>query len=357
MFISLTLILIILTLILISQFGGKLSAQNSLVWWLIFAFLIFVTTHPDGLLPLTHFLGITLVSNFVFAAMILFLIFQAIQESAVSTGQQRKLRSVVTKIAADYFLQKNEWPSKRKPRVLIVFPCYNEAENLPDLFQHIAKLAPSPFELFPCIINDGSTDESESILKLKAPHISTHHVTNVGVAGVLLTGFKIAKTIDADFLVQCDSDGQHPLEKISDLVEQAIQKNADLMIGSRYVNSSALNIHESSSPLRKVGSLIIRLSLKLFSLQNTVTDPTSGFRVYSKNAFRALEPIMPDEYPEPETIAILFSKKFRVMETPIPMSPRQAGESSLGGLKGIQFMLKVVTALIGLRLRTWIKNP
>jgi hypothetical protein len=96
----------ILTFVLISQFGGKLTARNSLVWWLIFLFLAWGVISPHSLEPVAHLLGIQLVSNFVLATMILFLAFQAIQESAFTTSQSRKLRDLISSLAAEAFAAK-----------------------------------------------------------------------------------------------------------------------------------------------------------------------------------------------------------------------------------------------------------
>src|SRR4051812_1840140 len=91
---------------LFSQFGARLSARNSLVWWFIFLFLTIAIVFPGGLVPVVGALGIQVVSNFVLASMILFLVFQAIQESAFSTTLSRKLRELACSAAAKEFLKK-----------------------------------------------------------------------------------------------------------------------------------------------------------------------------------------------------------------------------------------------------------
>ena len=82
-----------------------------------------------------------------------------------------------------------------------------------------------------------------------------------------------------------------------------------------------------------------------------IQDPTSGFRVYSRRAIDQLIHCMPDEYPEPELLALAATRGLRVSESPVIMQARQGGKSSIGGLSSIQYMLKVLTALTGLRLR------
>ena len=375
----------VLTFFLISQFGGKLTARNSLVWWLIFLFLGWGVISPNSLEPVAHLLGIQLVSNFVLATMILFLAFQAIQESAFTTKQSRKLRDLISSLAAEAFANKvgqasvhlqhtlmeesgvKNFPAN-KTKVLVGMPCYNEEDYLPTLSEDIRKFLSShtngDFEYIFCVVNDGSADHSRYLLEEHLSQSSTHHLSNVGVAGAMLTAFKSAALLGADYVVQCDSDGQHPLQSIPQLVAETKRVNADLLIGSRYTKNlgqphsqnEAIAKDESTTTSRRLGSRMIVLTLKILFGKNEVLDPTSGFRVYSKKAQRELLQSMPDEYPEPETIALLLGKKMSVQEIQVKMSARQAGVSSLNGIAGARFMIKVLSALIGLRLRTLVSK-
>jgi hypothetical protein len=350
--IFLILILILLIIILISQFGAKLNAKSSFTWWLIFGFLLFSTVYPAGLLPLAHLLGIQLVSNMVMAGLLVLLMFLSIQENVISTQLQRKLRDSVTSDAASEFIQKFQNQTSSRKRVLVAFPAFNEEGSLPGVLESLSRFKyDSEFDLTFLFVNDGSKDRTEQILSGSSAVHFVSHSTNVGVAGVMLTAFKILNRLDFDSVVQCDADGQHPIDQIPALLKCAAQERADLTIGSRYLSQGAFERHESSSLTRRVGSALISSVLKLFSSTARVTDPTSGFRVYSAQAARFLSRNMPDDYPEPESVGLLLLAGKKVVETEVSMKPRTAGESSLGGLNGAQFMIKVITALLGLRLR------
>jgi hypothetical protein len=65
---------------------------------------------------------------------------------------------------------------------------------------------------------------------------------------------------------------------------------------------------------------------------------------------------MPDDYPEPESIALLANSDAVIVEYPVQMLPRQAGESSIAPLGAVQYMIKVISAMLGLRLRTLIQR-
>jgi hypothetical protein len=352
---AISLILLVLILLVLSQFGSKLNAKSSLAWWFIFGFLALSAMSPGLLLPLAKFLGIQLVSNMVMAGLLVLLMFLSIQEGAVTTALQRKLRDSVTTLAAREFSAAHPSPSRDASgglRVLVVSPAFNEEESLPDFLRSIRGFSPNDgHEYSFVIVNDGSKDRTEEILSAEFSKNHVSHSTNVGVAGVMLTGFKIARRAGFDLVVQCDSDGQHPVTSIPELVDAAVRSGADLVVGSRFLESGRLQRNESTTWLRRLGSTLISGTLRIFFNGTNVTDPTSGFRVYSKSASQDLLRNMPDEYPEPESLALLLMAGRSVQEIEIRMLPRSAGESSLSGLKGVTFMLKVLTALIGLKIR------
>jgi hypothetical protein len=350
---AIVVLLVLLIVYVFSQFGGRLSARKSLHWWVALLFLLFVAIWPAGLLSFTRLLGFQLVSNFVFATMIVFFIFQILNESASSTAQARRLREVVAFHAArDYLRAKAVPPSGGGRRVLVVFPCLNEQDGIEELARRISGIRTDPRSALDfCVVNDGSTDGTESRLHTHLPGEHTTHSTNMGVSATLLTAFTILGQADYDFVVQCDADGQHPVEQIPQLVEQARARKTDLLIGSRFKDNPRL-LHESTTAIRRLGSLLVTSTLGIFGSRVRVTDPTSGFRVYSRRAALYLMRVMPDEYPEPESIALLMLVRAAIDEVPVDMSARATGVSSLTGIKGPKYMVKVFTALLGLRLRT-----
>ncbi len=343
---------------LFSQFGHRLAARNSLAWWCISLFILTASINPEIYRPLTQKLGITLISNFVLAAMVMFLLIQLVELSAESTSQTRKFRDLISSMAADDFVRRkpNEaYGVETGTRVLVILPCFNEEESLPLSIDDVLSLRQtSKANIDFCYVNDGSTDRSIQILKQTYPQGYANHRVNIGVAGVLLTGFNIAATLNYDFVVQCDSDGQHPIQYIPELVQYAHLNDIDLLIGSRFSGSRAAEHNTSSTTLsRFFGIVLLRQILRIFGHRAAIFDPTSGFRVYSRNAQQLLRQHMPDEYPEPESIAILSLYGAKIEEYRVSMLPRQAGISTLNGLKSLRFMLKVVTALVGLRLRSF----
>ena len=343
---------------LLSQFGGRLAARHALIWWLVVGFFLFSAIAPEALEPIANALGIEFVSNFVLASMIVFLLYQVVEQIATTTEQTRGFRQLVSKLAAEDFLTRREESPRataKKKKVLVVLPCFNEEDALPTMIDQLRGLPDDPaFDWDWCVVDDGSADASVALLRGHAPDHFTTHLANVGVAGVLLTGFRIVRAGGYDYAVQCDADGQHPVDQIPALVRAADSRQADLLIGSRFASSDdpAQDAMASTTGLRRLGGLLIIFVLGIFGAKAVVTDPTSGFRVYSKKAAGMLMRQMPDEYPEPEVVAIVALAGGKVDELRVRMSPRTTGASSIVGLGTVRYMLKVLTALLGLRLRS-----
>lgn len=349
--ITITLIIII-GLWVFSQFGSRLSAKHSALWFAVMIVLLISAAVPDYLKTIAHVLGFQLVSNFILSSLTLITFLELLLQSVNHTRTNRRLRDAFCREAAERFLDRQN-SSTTKQDVLVVSPCFNEEGELPRTIERLKSLYKTNAGLNFCIVNDGSRDATQQLLKEQAPQNFTRHLSNLGVSAALLTGFYIAKELNSKWVVQCDSDGQHPIEEIPRLIEYAETQNIDLLIGSRF--SKNINHKESLASTtwqRWLGGRLISTTLRLFGKQVMALDPTSGFRVYSRRAVELLLNHMPDEYPEPESIAIIGAANLKIMEYQVSMQPRLCGISSLsGGMKSAKFMFKVSVALLGLRLR------
>ena len=349
-----------------SEFGHRLQARNAGLWILMATFISFAALKPQLFRPLADALGVALISNLVLALLVMFLFLQVYELSAELTSNNRKMRRVVSNLAAEKFCRRSPSSENRSsqrsvPKVLVVFPCFNEEGSVVDVVKRIREVseASKDFQIDYCFVDDGSSDSTSHLLKAYCPENHVTHSVNIGVSGVLMTGFQIMRRETFDYLVQCDSDGQHPVEKIPNLLAKAMLAGPDLLIGSRFFQDDLE--HGKRKELtaaqcgttrgRILGISLIRLFLSMFQSAGRLTDPTSGFRVYSRRACDILWPRLPDEYPEPESIAILSVFGANVREVSVQMESRVAGTSSLSGLKSARYMIKVSSALVGLRLR------
>lgn len=342
---------VIFVLHVISLFGKQMSSENSLKWYLFLLFSLVAAVHPPSLTFVSQLLGITLVSNFVLAVFCVFLILQVIEQTCKISKMESNLRTIVSVQAGLSFKKSGDAP------VLIVVPCYNEEEALTSIISRLDKLKSNHQGLFDyCIVDDASRDQSLRLLKRLAPSQYVSHHLNTGVSGVLLTGFHICLEHNYTYAVQCDGDGQHPIEDIPRLYQQAIEKGSDLLVGTRYARNQVQENGpmQSTTRMRRFGTYLISRFLGIVFPNVNSTDPTSGFRIYSAAAMKVLRKEMPEKYPEPESLALAAVNGLKLAEIQVNMEPRRSGVSSISGLSSLRFMTKVITALIGLRIRSWL---
>ena len=232
------------------------------------------------------------------------------------------------------------------PKVAIIIPCYNEEKNVLNLFSEIKNLAPSSlFSTEAIFINDCSTDKTKEILI--SNHISHLNLpVNLGIGGAVQTGFKYAFKNGFDIAVQMDGDGQHPPSELEKIILPIIQHQADVVIGSRYLEKLGFQ----SNWLRRIGINYFKwLNKKLIAM--TIVDSTSGYRALNKKALQIVCAYYPDEYPEPESIILYALNHLRIQEVPVLMRERQGGKSSIKSYKTIYYMLKVTLGIIFLYIR------
>ena len=224
-------------------------------------------------------------------------------------------------------------------KVLLIIPAYNEQENIEKTVKKIEK---SNQEIEYIVINDGSTDNTEEILKEKnINHIKL--VNNLGIGGAVQTGYKYAYENNFDIAKQFDGDGQHDVNYISKLCEPLINGQADMCIGTRYLDKNESKFQ--STFMRRLGSNIISIVIKIFTGKK-ITDPTSGFRAVNRVVIEEFAKNYPTEYPEPESTVSLLVNNYRVAEVPVSMNERDGGVSSIRLWKTADYMIKVVLAII-----------
>ncbi|MDR0405272.1 MAG: glycosyltransferase family 2 protein, partial [Clostridiales bacterium] len=164
---------------------------------------------------------------------------------------------------------------------------------------------------------------------------------NLGIGGAVQTGYLYALQNNYDCVVQIDGDGQHDPQDLPKLLSIIESGEADMAIGSRFVEKTAYK-----PPLsRKMGILYFSRLVSLLTGQ-AVTDTTSGYRAVNKKIIRLFADYYPSDFPEVETIVYAASNRLKVKETSVNMKQRHAGKSSITPLKSAYYAIKVTSCLL-----------
>lgn len=227
----------------------------------------------------------------------------------------------------------------KRSDALVIVPAYNESESIESV---VGTLEALPYDYI--VINDGSTDSTAQKLDaMGAAHIGL--CRNLDIGGAVQTGYKYALAGGWSVAVQFDGDGQHDAECIGRLIEPVLAGEADLTVGSRFVESENEFL---SSRSRRAGIRILSSLIKLMT-GTRIRDVTSGFRAANRDVIRKFVDYYPADYPEPESLAGLLAAGMRVREVGVIMHERQGGTSSIGGMSAAYYMIKVGLSILLVR--------
>lgn len=225
---------------------------------------------------------------------------------------------------------------------LVIIPAYNESESIEKTVREIQKKAKG-FDYV--VINDCSKDNTRQICEENGFNIVNLPI-NLGIGGAVQTGYRYAYNNGYDMAVQVDGDGQHNPEFLEKMADYMIDTNADMVIGSRFIEKQGFQ----SSGTRRIGIKYFTVLIKVLT-GKTITDPTSGLRLANREVIKLFAYDYPKDYPEPEsTVAVLRQGK-KVEEIPVIMRERNGGVSSISMKKSVYYMIKVSLAILIERIR------
>lgn len=230
---------------------------------------------------------------------------------------------------------------KDKMKALLIIPAYNEAENI---VQTVRDIKNCDRKIDMIVINDCSTDATKEVLKRnQIPYVDLP--INLGIGGGVQTGYRYALEHGYDIAIQFDGDGQHDAKYINDLIVPIESGQADVVIGSRFIDKKGFQ----STGLRRLGINFLSC-LICFLCGVKVRDVTSGMRAVNRRMIEQFAADYAQDYPEPEAILAAGLAGAKIMEVPVQMRERQGGVSSINPVRSVYYMVKVSLALILSRL-------
>jgi glycosyltransferase involved in cell wall biosynthesis len=218
-------------------------------------------------------------------------------------------------------------------KLLILIPAYNEAGAVGGVVAEVRTVMPGVPVL---VVDDSSADATVSQAREAGARVLPlpHHL---GLGGCVQAGYRLAFELGYEYVIRVDGDGQHDPRDIPKILEALEHEGCEMVIGSRFLTGKG----PSFGILRSAGIVFFRAVLRPI-LGKPVRDPTSGFVGVNRTALGLFSRSFPLEYPEIEALVVLQRRRFRFVEVPCRMRPRQAGRSSITAVKSLYYMVHVL---------------
>lgn len=179
----------------------------------------------------------------------------------------------------------------------IILPVYNEQKAIEETISQLIQVKKNiDFDVEIILINDGSNDSTEVILKKLSQEDFRviHHKRNLGYGAALKTGVRAAKYA---YIAITDADNTYPNNRIPEFFHKVLEKNTDMLVGARTGKSVKISLIRKSAKwiLTKIANYLANIK---------IPDINSGFRIMKKEVVKSYLKILPDGFSFTTTITL-----------------------------------------------------
>ena len=230
-------------------------------------------------------------------------------------------------------------------RLVAVVPAWNEEGAIAAVIKEIGGVGE---DIEVVVVDDASTDDTADVAARNGATV-LRLPFNVGIGGAVQTGFRYALAHGYERAVRLDGDGQHDASQIPKILAPLEAGDADLVIGSRFVDPGGAYRPPFA---RRLG---IRIFARLVSTLGgeRVTDTTSGFVALDRAGIELFAAEYPHDYPEVEATLVALRSGLRLAQVQVEMRERTSGVSSITFVQSLYYIVKVTLALLVASMRRY----
>ena len=220
-------------------------------------------------------------------------------------------------------------------KVFILIPAYNEESTIGQVLDSLKVRFKNII-----VVNDGSTDETQSIIE-KKDVIIIRHTLNLGQGAAISSGMNYLKNKNtAEALITFDADGQHSVEDAVSFAKEIIKSDEEIIFGSRFIKNKA-NIPYLKRIILKAVTLITNL------LTNTrLSDTHNGLKAIKVSCLNKISITIDGFAFESQIIQQINKKKIRYKEMPTNTIytdySKRKGQKLLNGLIILEDLIKSI---------------
>lgn len=214
-----------------------------------------------------------------------------------------------------------------QPVLSIVVPAFNEAGRIGNSIRQIdafMRQSPIPCELI--IVDDGSRDNTgEIVMQAKVEGLRlVKNPQNHGKGYAVRQGVLAAS---GTYVLFTDADLSAPIEEATKLFDVAMKQGADIVIGSRAVDRSYIEKHQSR--MRELGGIGFNLMVRML-LGLPLHDTQCGFKLFDRQKCRPIFDLQttPGFGFDAELLFVANRRGLRICETPVRWSHAEGSKVS-----------------------------
>lgn len=210
--------------------------------------------------------------------------------------------------------------------IFVIIPAYNEAAAIRLVVDRLISFGYSVV-----VVDDGSTPSLYPLLNGAFVHYLRHKV-NLGQGAALQTGLEYALARGAEYMVTFDADGQHEGADIERFIRLLEDGEADIVLGSRFVEAAVHNMSRRRKALLQTARYINYIFTGLL-----LSDAHNGVRALNRRAAESIRIHENRMAHATEILSQIKDKKLRYAELPVHVYytdySRAKGQSIFGGFR------------------------
>ncbi|OGM31294.1 glycosyl transferase [Candidatus Woesebacteria bacterium RIFCSPHIGHO2_01_FULL_44_21] len=223
-------------------------------------------------------------------------------------------------------------------KLSVIIPVFNEEKTVAELISKVQKVKLRK-EII--VVNDGSYDNTSSILK-KFKNIKVlNHKGNKGKGAAVRTGIRYAT---GDILLIQDADLEYNPEDYERLVKPIVERKAKVVYGSRLKKYLLVFFGKERTPLPAhliANKLLTFVTNILYG--SSLTDMETCYKVFKSDVLQSIKLVSNGFEIEPEITAKILKRGYKIYEVPIKVKPRGYEEGKkinwVDGIKAIYYLL------------------
>jgi dolichol-phosphate mannosyltransferase len=228
-------------------------------------------------------------------------------------------------------------------KTVVVIPTYNEKQNVKEMAQAVLEHLPGNGVIL--FVDDNSPDGTGDLIDEMASRSDRiqclHREKKEGLGRAYVSGFTKALEMGADLIIEMDCDFSHDPAMLPKMIEET--KNADVVIGSRYVpGGKCVNWPFHRLLISKAGGIFVRTITGM-----PIKDPTGGFKCFRRSVLEKIDlsSVESSGYSfQLEMNHRTWMAGFKIKEIPITFAERRAGYSKITAgiaVESVKMVLKL----------------